>query len=301
MSDVVGEAVKLLRAAIPSSIQFEVQMSSTLPPIMGNASQLHQVIMNLGTNAWHAMNDQKGQLKITLDTIVVDDSERRMFSHIAAGECVRLSVSDTGCGMSAETVERIFEPFFTTKAAGHGTGLGLSVVHGIVRSHRGAIRVSSELNRGTTFEIFFPVYAESAASTANSNNATSILHGHGQRVLFVDDESALVLLGEHTLKRLGYEVTGETSVLKALKLFEQQPDQFDLVVTDQTMPGMTGLEFASRLHAVRPTLPVVLVSGYVAALSTEQIRAAGVCEILNKPYSNETLAEVIHRQFVNQE
>jgi PAS domain S-box-containing protein len=301
MADVVGEAVKLLRAAIPSSIQFEVEMSSTLPPIMGNASQLHQVIMNLGTNAWHAMSDQKGQLRITLDAVVVDDSERRMLSNIAAGEYVRLSVSDSGCGMSAETVDRIFEPFFTTKAAGQGTGLGLSVVHGIVRSHRGAIKVSSEPDVGTTFEIFFPVHAESATSLAHSSNTRSILHGYGQRILFVDDESALVLLGEHTLKRLGYQVTGETSVLKALKRFEQQPDQFDMVVTDQTMPGMTGLEFASRLHAIRPTLPVILVSGYVAALATEQIKAAGVCDILNKPYSNETLAEVIHRQFVNRE
>jgi len=301
MGDVVGEAVKLLRAAIPSSIQFEVQMFSTPPPILGNASQLHQVIMNLGTNAWHAMREQKGQLSITLDSAVIDEAEGRMLSNIAAGEYVRLSVKDTGCGMSTETVDRIFEPFFTTKPAGQGTGLGLSVVHGIVRSHRGAIRVHSALYRGTTFEIFFPVYAEPQRTAGNGHGARSIVHGHGQRILFVDDESALVLLGEHTLQRLGYEVTGETSALNALKTFEKQPGAFDLVVTDQTMPGMTGLELATRIHSMRPTLPVILVSGYAAAISNEQMRTAGISQILNKPYSNERLADVIHQQFVSRE
>jgi len=301
MDDLVAEAVKLLRAVIPSSIEFDTRIGTAAPTILGNASQLHQVIMNLGTNAWHAMHGFKGRLSIMLDSIPMDEAQARVLSDIHPGEYARLQVTDTGNGMSAETLERIFEPFFTTKPAGQGTGLGLSVVHGIVRAHQGAIRVNSELERGATFEIFLPIYKEVVVSDNDADKIKSIVRGHGQHILMVDDEAALVLLGEHTLKHFGYMVTGETNVFNALKRIEQDPKEYDLVVTDQTMPGMTGIEFAARIHAMRPTLPVVLVSGYTAALSAQEIKTAGVNEVLDKPYTNEALAAAIHRQFVNRE
>jgi nitrogen-specific signal transduction histidine kinase/ActR/RegA family two-component response regulator len=296
MNQAVGEAIKLLRAAIPSYIEFKTQVSDHLPTIMGNASQLHQVVMNLGANAWHAMRDTKGRLVVSLDRCTMDEVQARLLSNVAAGEFVRLTVTDTGTGMSAATIERIFEPFFTTKPSGQGTGLGLSVVHGIVRSHRGAIKVSSEVGRGTTVEVFLPVLVESSTPVERTPIAVTTTRGSGQHVLFIDDEPALVHLGERALGRLGYRVTGAHSATAALELLKQAPNQFDLIVTDQTMPGMTGLEFATRARLLWPAMPIVLVSGYMAGITEEQLKAAGICEAVDKPYSNDLLASIIHRQ-----
>jgi CheY-like chemotaxis protein len=206
---------------------------------------------------------------------------------------VRLTVSDTGCGMDAATRQRVFEPFFTTKAPGEGTGLGLSVVHGIVRSHRGAIRLRSEAGRGTTFEIYLPTIV--AQPLPDSEKPDEIPCGHGERILFVDDEMLLVRLGERILRQSGYAVEGEDRALAALARLEREPQAFQLIVTDQTMPGLTGLEFARRVQALRANLPVVLMSGYSLALTPEQIRESGVREVLTKPYTAATLAAAVRR------
>jgi CheY-like chemotaxis protein len=187
----------------------------------------------------------------------------------------------------------VFEPFFTTKAPGDGSGLGLSVVHGIVRSHGGAISISSEVGRGTRIELWLP--AASAPSPARAAPVAAALRGNGERILFVDDEEPIAKIGHLSLTRLGYAVEGNCQVLEALALLERDPNAFDLVISDQTMPKMTGLEFALRVRALRPDLPVVLTSGYSLELTPERLKAAGVGELLSKPYTMERLAEVVHR------
>jgi CheY-like chemotaxis protein len=206
---------------------------------------------------------------------------------------VRLRVSDTGCGMDAKTLEHAFEPFFTTKAPGEGTGLGLSVIHGIVRSHGGEIRLRSEVGQGTTCEIQLP--AVSTPSLTVEPESEDIPHGHGERILLVDDEPMLVRLGEQALQRLGYIVVGETQVTAALDRLEREPHVFQLVLSDQTMPGMTGLEFAMRVRALRPDLPVILTSGFSQALTAERIQMAGVREVVSKPYTAAGLARALRR------
>ena len=290
---IIAEAVQLLRAAIPASISFNVRLSSNLPAVLGNATQLHQVVMNLGTNAWHAMRDRPGQLSVSLEECTLDEAQTGVLPGLSPGHFLRLSVSDTGCGMDATIQARVFEPFFTTKAPGEGTGLGLSVVHGIVRSHQGAIRLSSEVGRGTTFDVYLP--AISAPPQQASVDPGLIPRGRGERILFVDDELPIVRLGEQMLRQFGYAAEGESRVWEALARLEREPDAYRLVITDQTMPGLTGLEFAARIHALRPDLPIVLASGYGIELTPERIHAAGVREVLAKPYTLTTLAAIVHR------
>ncbi len=290
---IIAEAVQLLRASLPSTIQFEISLASNMPAVLANATQLHQVVMNLGTNASHAMRDRPGQLRVQLDSCLLDDAAIRGMPELAPGPFLRLTVSDTGCGMDAATQQRVFEPFFTTKEPGEGTGLGLSVVHGIIRRHHGAIRLTSEVGQGSAFEIYLP--AIPATPVKNSHEPGLIPRGQGERILFVDDERAIVRLGERMLHQYGYVVESQYAVLEALARVEQEPQAFQLVITDQTMPGMTGLEFAERIRAVRADLPVVLTSGYSSSLNPEQVQLAGVREILSKPYTASMLAEVVHR------
>ena len=293
---IMAEAVQLLRAAIPSSINFDVNLGSNLPAVLGNATQLHQIVMNLGTNAWHAMRDRPGLLSISLDACAVDEPQARLLPGISPGTFLRITVSDTGCGIDAATQERVFEPFFTTKSPGEGTGLGLSVVHGIVHSHHGAIRLASEVGQGTAFEIYLPAVATPPGQI--SVDPGLIPRGNGERILFVDDEMPIVRLGERMLQQIGYVVAGENHVLEALARLERDPQAFQLVITDQTMPGLTGLEFASRIRAVRADLPVVLASGYSVALTPDRLQAADVREVVAKPYTREILAAAVYRHIL---
>jgi PAS domain S-box-containing protein len=292
LDNLVREASKLLRAAIPTSIKIDVEISSDLPPVLANATQLHQVIMNLGTNAWHAMRDQPGRLAISVDTCALDDTQAHLTGATTGGKYVRLTVKDSGRGMDAETQKRLFEPFFTTKAAGEGTGLGLSVVHGIVRAHQGIIRVTSAINQGSTFEICLPAQTKLLA-VVDSSQSKPVLLGNGEHILFVDDEPALAQLGARMLIRLGYKVTAFTQVLQALARIEHEPNEFQLVITDQSMPGLTGSEFAARIHKIRPDLPVILASGYAAALTPAHLKTVGIRKLLNKPYSEAELMTAI--------
>jgi CheY-like chemotaxis protein len=238
------------------------------------------------------MNYQSGTVRFHLATRDVDETQARLLD-IEIGSYVQLTVADTGCGMDALTLERAFEPFFTTKTKDKGTGLGLSVVHGIIRSHKGAIHLISEVGTGTTVEVLLPtIAAEPSESVASS---ALIQHGHGEHILFVDDEEQLVLLGERMLRRTGYKVESAQHVMQALARLEADPDRFQLVVTDQTMPAMTGLQFAARIHTLRPNLPVVLATGNLTTLAAEEAYRMGVVEILPKPYSLAELAAVVHR------
>jgi signal transduction histidine kinase len=289
---VAEEVLKLMRAALPSTIEIEANIRAVRAPVLGVASQLHQVLMNLCTNAGHAMHEHGGRLEVGIDVIHVDADLAAQEANLSEGQYVQISVTDTGCGMDRATQERIFEPFFTTKAPGEGTGLGLSVVHGIVRSHRGAIKVYSERGQGTAFHVYFPLF-ENAARTELVEVEPP--RGQGEHVLFVDDEEPLAVMGQAILERLGYRVTGLTSSLAALEVFRRAPERFDVVVTDLTMPKLTGTELASELRRIRPDLPIVLTSGHSVHQDRERARGLGIAELVAKPSTVHALGTAIHR------
>jgi PAS domain S-box-containing protein len=290
---VVGEAFKLLRATIPSTIQFNLDLSGNTPMILGDATQVHQIVMNLGTNAGHAMRDRTGCLDAKLDAFEVDEDLAAMQPELRPGRYARLSISDTGHGMDRATQERIFEPFFTTKAPGEGTGLGLSVVHGIMKAHDGCITVYSEPGEGTLFHLYFPALTQEEGEA--EAESTRVPSGHGERIFFLDDEEALVRLGQKMLERLGYQVETETNPVTALSTIGANVRAYDLVIADLTMPRMTGMDFARRLLQLRPDLPIILVTGYNANLSVAKVQASGLRDLLLKPLSRLALGEAVQR------
>jgi CheY-like chemotaxis protein len=249
--------------------------------------------MNLGTNAWHALRDRTGRIEIRLEAVTIDAHLAEADRNLVPGAYVRLTVSDTGHGMDQATRERIFEPFFTTKPVGEGTGLGLSVVHGIMQAHGGAITVASEPEVGTTFELYFPSTLGAAPPAEPPRGA--IPQGRGQRILVVDDEEPLARLGKKVLEQLGYAVDAQTNPMVAFESVQTAPERYDLILADHTMPGMTGLNLARQIHQLRPGLPIVLMSGYNVGLSAEKIRAAGVGALLSKPLATEVLAASVHQ------
>ncbi len=293
LGNVVQEPLKLLRASIPSNIEFEVSLDANLPPVLADATQVHQIVMNLCTNASHAMKDRPGRLGVRLEKFTVDELLAGANADLRAGPYIRLSVSDTGHGMSRATIARIFEPFFTTKGPGEGTGLGLSVVHGIMQSHGGAITVYSQPGEGTVFHLYFPITTEASKETAATVEETPA--GHGERILFVDDEMPLAMLGQNMLEELCYVVENKTNVTEALAMVRANPMAFDLVITDLTMPLMLGTDFALELLQIRPHLPIILTTGYSASLTPERVREMGIREILLKPHTIQSLGLAVHR------
>jgi PAS domain S-box-containing protein len=290
---VVEEAVELLRATLPAKIEIRTSALPGLPDVAADATQIHQVIMNLGTNAAHALNENGGLIDIRLERANVDAALATTVADLREGPYVRLSVSDNGCGMDHAVVRRIFEPFFTTKGPGEGTGLGLSVVHGIMQSHDGAMTVYSEPGRGTTFNLFFPASADAAG--AESPKLAEDIQGHGRRLLYVDDESALVTLFTMILNGVGYVVTGISDPKEALELFRSSPRDFDVVITDLSMPGMSGLDLARKLLEIRPGIPIMLMSGYMPESDIEVARGIGVRGFVTKPATGDSLEQALHR------
>jgi len=295
---VVVETLRLLRATIPSSIEFQSSLAPDAPAVFADPNQIHQILMNLGTNAWHAMRDRPGRLEVRLERCVVDAAYAATHTRLRPGVYARLSISDTGSGMDQATLRRIFEPFFTTKPEGEGTGLGLAVVHGIMDSHDGVITAYSHPGEGTVFQLYFPAHAGDVATGAP--DADSVPRGRGERILFVDDEELLVKVGRKVLDSLGYEVEVATKPEEALAMVRADPGRYALVLTDQTMPGMTGIFLAEQLQKTRPDLPVVLMTGYSQSLSAERLEAAGVRGLLPKPYSLQSLGAAIHSALVAQ-
>jgi CheY-like chemotaxis protein len=288
----VLEALKLLRASLPATIRIQTELTDT-PTVLANATAIHQLIMNLGANAWHAMRGQSGVMRIEMMVIEADVDFVKTHPDLHSGRYVQLSVSDTGSGMDQATLGNIFEPFFTTKAAGEGTGLGLAVVHGIMKSHQGAISVYSQPGEGTIFQLYFPVI-ESAAK-AQEIEIKPIPRGAGQQILFVDDETALAGLGKKILERLGYQVTMKTSALEAIALVRANPARFDLVITDLTMPGLDGVKFGRELLQIRPGLPVIITTGYSSVMTAGKARKLGFAGFLSKPSTARSLGEVVQR------
>jgi PAS domain S-box-containing protein len=293
LDTVVKEATKFLRASLPAQLAIELKLAEDAPSVLADPTQIYQVIMNLATNAQHAMAGRAGTLTFSLDAFQTHEEFLQTHPDFRASQYARLTVADTGHGMDAKTLERIFEPFFTTKPVGQGTGLGLAVVHGIVQSHEGHITVDSQVAHGTTFRLYFPAHTPDPATVETI--AGNLVLGRGQRLLLVDDEAALTLSLKRLLARLNYQVTISNSAREALDLFLKNPRDFDLLLTDLTMPEMNGLELAHQFRAVRPDLPILLASGYSATLTPAGLSEAGIREVLQKPVSLASLAEALRR------
>jgi signal transduction histidine kinase/ActR/RegA family two-component response regulator len=291
LGPVLHEAVSLLRGAAGPRTRIVVNETSEVPTVLGDATQLHQLIVNLGQNALHAMRGTGGTLTIELTAASVTESEARRRPELREGRYAKLTVKDTGHGMAGETLERIFEPFFTTKQVGEGTGLGLAVVHGVVRGHDGAISAHSTIGVGSTFEVMLPAVTTPASVPIIVQEETP--SGRGLRVLVVDDEPALARIAEKSLGRAGCVVRALLDGASALDVLRADPQAVDVLVTDLTMPGMSGLEVASEARRVRPDLPVLLVSGYSAMLTLESVQAEGIQAILQKPYTPDELARAV--------
>jgi len=287
---ILKEALKLLRASLPATIDIYQEIDTNPRYILGDPTQIHQIIMNLCTNAYDAMREKGGVLKVQLNPVEINEQQSAENININPGKYLKLTVSDTGMGMSDETIKRIFDPFFTTKEAGAGTGLGLSVVHGIVKNHYGEITVESKPGRGTTFNIYLPEFEpkEENASTENQE----LLIGT-ENILYIDDEESLVQTGKQILEKLGYKVTGKTRSSEALELFKQYPEQFDLVLTDQMMPKMTGIDLAKKILDIRPDIPIILITGYSEVMTRVQLRQMGIRDLIMKPILTADLSNAI--------
>jgi PAS domain S-box-containing protein len=291
LDQIIRAALTLLRASLPSTITLQYYGEPGGGPVLADPAQMHQVVMHLGANAADAMRQTGGRLEVSLDTVQVL-AEAADPPYLAPGAHVRLRVQDTGCGMSPEVQERIFEPFFTTKDVGEGTGLGLATVHGIVSSHGGTITVSSRRGRGTTFTVYLP--QRESAQVPATPAPVPLLQEQGC-ALMIDDEAMLVQLGCTQLKRLGYEAVGCTDSRIALDTFRAAPTRFDFVITDSTMPGMTGMTLARELQRLRPNLPVILCSGSHEGLDPERVAAQGIAAVLLKPWTPQELAHTIQQ------
>lgn len=286
---IVKEAVKLIRASLPSTIEIELNLASK-SATLADPTQIHQVLMNLCTNAHHAMSENGGVLTVSLKDVSIDSGFERRKLDLAAGGYLCLQVEDTGQGMPEEVRARIFDPFFTTKARDKGTGMGLAVVHGIVKSHGGAITVHSRPGKGTVFAVYLPIIASEVRQTAASD---APLPTGNERILFVDDEKTLVDLGRQMLARLGYQVVCRTSSIEALELFKKRPDHFDLVITDMTMPNMTGDKLVRHIMRIRPDMPVILCTGFSEQISEESAGEIGIREFILKPLVMDKLATAV--------
>ncbi|GMW02356.1 MAG: hypothetical protein AMXMBFR84_34920 [Candidatus Hydrogenedentota bacterium] len=289
---VIREALLLLRAALPSTIAIEEELDEVCCLVNADSTQIHQVIMNLCTNAAHAMRERGGTLAVKLQQRYIDSETAETFVDLQEGVYAYVQVCDTGHGMDRLTLDRVFEPFFTTKKD-EGTGLGLSTVHGIVKSHKGAISVHSELGKGTVFGVFLPGLDSTASVQRRTEVASqnpAVAHEH---VLFVDDEESLMILGKKVLERMGYRVTAVNSGAEALEKFSFEPKAFDIIVTDQAMPGLQGLSLAEKAKAIRPDVPVIITTGYSDQTTEQKAANIGVYMVLMKPLISNDLASAI--------
>jgi signal transduction histidine kinase/ligand-binding sensor domain-containing protein/CheY-like chemotaxis protein len=292
LGDIIKEALKLYRSSLPATIEILQKIKAHSGVILGDPTQIHQVMMNLCANAAHAMKETRGILEISLDEVILDKESLPGKNNLKPGAYLRLTVSDTGHGIPRAVMERIFEPYFTTKKTGEGTGMGLAVIHGIIKNHNGDISVYSEPGKGTIFHLFFPKIRK---KTEIESKLTEKVPGGSEGILLVDDEKALTEMGAQMLERLGYEVEGISNALSALETFRREPDRFQLVISDLTMPHMTGIQLAEEIKKIKPDIPIIICSGYSASLSEEQINALGISDFIMKPIVKSELAQVVRR------
>lgn len=292
---IVKEVLKLLRPSLPATLKIRQDINESCGEVLADTSQIHQMVMNLCTNAYQAMGDKGGFLEVSLEEIGVINDDLSKPQRVPVGNYVVLTVSDTGCGMDKETREKIFDPYFTTKKASGGTGLGLAVVHGIVTAYGGHIVVDSEPGQGATFTLYLPVIHEKNAVPSLPPPIEQSLPRGSERILFVDDEKILVHLGKKILESLGYQVTTVSDSTEALAIFGEDPEDFDLIITDLSMPCLDGIELSRKILAKRPDIPIILYSGYGETIKREEAKAIGIKEFATKPMLQNTLALTIRR------
>lgn len=279
---IAKEAMKFLRASIPATIEFRTEIDSDCRAVLADPTKIHQIIMNLCTNAYHAMHEKGGVLSLLLRETEIGPEDSKTHFQLTPGNYLKLEVSDTGSGMTREVQDKIFEPYFTTKEKGKGTGLGLSLVQAIVQNLKGHIAVYSEPSSGTTFRVYLPVI-ETNGRAAGTSPVSGKTVGGNEHLLVVDDEEAIVGVERQMLEQLGYHVTATTDSREALRLFKENPDAFDLIISDMTMPEMTGTELIENIRSVRPGLPAILCTGYSEIMNAEKARGIGIEEFLTKP------------------
>jgi PAS domain S-box-containing protein len=285
----VREAIQLLRATLPPNIEIREGFDGSTPPVVADGNELHQIAMNLATNAAYAMKDHGGVLEIRVGPVSVAPAFADAHEGMHAGLHVRFRVSDTGVGIAQDALARVFDPFFTTKPQGEGTGLGLSVIHGIVCSLGGAIEVASRVGEGTRFDVYLPAAPVVSSQMAATRDSDSRL----QRILLVEDEQRLANLGKRVLESVGYDVTVHTSSLQALEEIRAEPARFSLLITDNTMPHMTGLELVEKALALRPDIPVLMISGIGESMAMDELKKRGVRRLLPKPYDSADLKATV--------
>jgi PAS domain S-box-containing protein len=290
VSSLVKESLKLLRASMPSNIEIKHRISAQNARVIADPTQIHQIILNLCTNALHAMMEDGGTLSVQLALERLERGCTHPTGQLKAGRYLKISVSDTGCGIKPEHLERIFEPYFTTKKSGQGTGLGLSVVHGIVKEHGGDITVRSAPGKGTTFDVYFP---ESRPDPAGCEAAEGTLQKGCECILLVDDEKEIAEVFKKALEKLGYRVEGMTDPTEALASFQRQPEKYDVVITDMTMPKLTGDRLAEEMMAIRPGVPIILCTGFNELISAERAYEMGIKKFVLKPWSLHKMSHAV--------
>jgi two-component system cell cycle sensor histidine kinase/response regulator CckA len=292
LQPVVMEAVKLIRSSIPATIDLQYGIDAKCGTAVADPTQIHQVVMNLATNAYHAMEENGGKLSITLKQIRMD-AEQTQYTGMAPGQYARLIVADTGKGIEKQIMDKIFDPYFTTKDKNKGTGLGLSMVQGIVKNCGGDIRVSSEPGKGSEFQVYFPIVVQK--NEPEKRSGSEPIRGGMESILVVDDDACVTKMVGQVLERLGYQVTMHTSSIKALEAFKADPGGFDLVLTDMTMPVMTGDQLAQTVMAIQPSIPVIISTGYSQALTPEMVETIGIRGLLIKPASRSELCAMVRQ------
>jgi PAS domain S-box-containing protein len=288
IQSVIKETTQLLRATIPTMIEIRQTINVDCGSIMADPTQIHQIIMNLCTNAYHAMRESGGILEILLSQITLSPDRLLRTVGLPPGSYIKLGISDTGNGMDDLTMQRIFDPYFTTKPKGEGTGMGLAVVHGIVKSYCGEIFVYSDIGKGTSFQIYFPVVDDD--TTQNPIDLNETLPRGNERIMIIDDEAVITQIHKKILGKLGYRITTYTSSEKALEAFRAHPEEFDMVITDMSMPKINGIQLAEKIFANRPDLPVILCTGFSNLVNEEKIKSIGIRKLVMKPILRKTLA-----------
>ncbi|NNG01471.1 MAG: response regulator [Desulfobacteraceae bacterium] len=292
VSRIADDALNLLRATLPSTINIVKDINVKSDTVLADATQLHQVIMNLCTNAAYAMGDMKGELRVVMKHLEMDRAAITSFPGLSVGPHLLLTVEDTGGGISPDIMSHVFDPYFTTKPPGLGTGMGLAIVHNIVKNHQGSISVYSEPHKGTIFRIFLPVVQTGAIKKTVTMD--ELVKGT-ERVLFVDDEPVIARMGLQMLERLGYQVKMFTGSMDALDAVMEDPEAFDLVVTDMTMPNLTGVNLAEKIHGFRPDLPIILCTGFSHDVNTQRMATIGIRAVIKKPFVLRDIADIVRQ------
>ena len=290
ISPIVKESLKLLRSSIPTTIEIQQDISSKLDTVRADPNQVNQVLINLCTNAAHAMRDNGGVLAVALENVSLTEDTVNDYNELTPRKYVKLTVSDTGKGIDPQVIKRIFEPYFTTQGIGEGSGMGLAVVHGIVKSHGGDILIESEPGKGTTVHVLFPVIERELEPEIATGADVPL---GNEKILFVDDEKAIVDVIQIMLERLGYQVAAKTSSLEALEAFRATPDKYDMVITDFTMPDMTGMELAKNLLELRPDIPIILCTGFSDRINEDKAKSRGIRAFVMKPVVRDEIANII--------